>query len=162
MKTKPNTHAITREEYDQFFSDDITVRRKKELAKKINQRARYLSDVFDCTEGLEYGVEYIFSEYNHKQRPGETLTFSEDGDSCYYYLEFEELPDVNPIQVRLLWDDEKLNVILKQIEAMHEKERKQEEKENLERSTAKSFILSQFSKDQIDIIKNNLHIFSQL
>lgn len=161
MKRKVNTHALTQEEYNQFFSDDITVRRKKELAEKIVRRLSYISSTLvDCDIDEDYfDPSYVLANYDYKQKAKDPLNINGDY-GCFYFINDEG--DMYPIEVCFLWDENKLREAIQKVEEYQVEEKNKKKKLEEEENSVKLFILSQFNKEQINVIKRNIKVFARL
>lgn len=160
MKSKTNTHAITQDEYDEFFSEDVTIRRKKALAKKIANRLLHFTKVFPDTDIDANCLEssFIFREYDNRQGSNETLVISEiEGNACFYYYGDSE---VDGIPVSFLWDDNALNKTLATIKDYENEQREREELEEEHRKSVTREIMTKFTPAQIAFIRANWRFFN--
>ena len=129
MKTKTNTHVITREEYNQFFSEDITVRRKKELAEKINKRLHYFVQIFDSEYSScdlydeDSNFKYILNTV-YKQNPKDLFEINKEVFTVY--IQDNNSVDPNNILVSWLWDDSVVQKVLDKIEVVKNRKEKED------------------------------------
>lgn len=156
MKTKTNTHALTQEEYDLFFSDDITIRRKKELAKKIENRLRHFEKVFVDSQGFdEIDADYIFRYYT-KQKPREI--FNVDDFAPYYYLN----GDYKGIIVRFLWEDQAVDEAVKKVEEWRSAEEKADSEYTGMKKAVLDKIRSVVTEEEKWFLKNDIGFLQSL
>lgn len=109
---KPQSTAITEQEYLDYFNEDITVRRRNELKAKIDRRIENLNwNLFDISGDGDFDLERL------KKQSSEEF-FDCDGTLiCYEIDDYEEC-----LLVKFLWDDEYLNDTIRKIEQSEEAE----------------------------------------
>lgn len=160
MKQQRKTYAITQEEYNLFFSDDITIRQKKELAKKFTSRLRYFAKVFEDTDIDSDYFDFCYLVQNHskKQKPTAVLDFTGEY-ACYYYSGGED--GIEGIKVSFLWDDEAVNKAVQQSKEIIEQEEEEKKRKKDQDNYNKSIIHRVFDETQIDFILKNLETFKK-
>lgn len=122
---KENTYTILKQDYLDFFSKDITVRRKEELAKKI----------FDRIVVLQYfSGDRIFDGWedvcrNLRQEKSYTTTLMNNEGMCLVYEEEDDEETYrNEIPIYWLW----INAELEDLEKRAKEQKLQEEKKKTE------------------------------
>jgi hypothetical protein len=112
MKKQKST-ALTEEEYLSFFSENITIKRHKELASKIYKRIDFLDDDFFQAEG-DFDISCL-----EKQKPNEVFHCDDHG----IVYEGGEYGNICYLLTKFLWDDKYLDSVIAKIEEVHKEER---------------------------------------
>jgi hypothetical protein len=152
MKRSKKSTAITEAEYHEFFDENITVKRRRELKEKIGRRVDSLNwNLFEITD-TDFDLEYL-----EQQSPEKEFECCE----CMIYFQLEtEMSTVEEfLKVKFLWDDEYLGSKIKEIEEHNKAEVEAQRKRDLTIEKAVSVLAGLSKNDQNFFIDQDMHFF---